>query len=325
MISHGWVLCLVSVAGMQAANLDGSSAVVPEVRQPVLEEASSDLFPSPGEERSNVRLTSRGKTWYAHVPVNHEGDVELRFVPPPDNLVLVGSGEPLAFEAGEDGTVRFSVPQTKRMTPETVVAATWHLERWEKDIQRMEENASEMPAEPILFVGSSSIRGWDLARYFPDLPVVNHGFGGSQYFDALCYANRIITPFRARAVVLYDGDNDIASGKSPEWVRADLEALVRTIRHVHPEVPIIVLSIKTSLSRWDMHEEMEEANALMARFAADTDGVTFLDVNSPLHDTEGRPDDRYFKQDRLHLNDEGYAVWAELLRPLLPAIARDSQ
>ena len=39
--------------------------------------------------------------------------------------------------------------------------------------------ASPPPANPVLFVGSSSIRVWpDLAGDFPDYPVMNRGFGG---------------------------------------------------------------------------------------------------------------------------------------------------
>ncbi|MFO7974040.1 MAG: hypothetical protein R6V12_05340, partial [Candidatus Hydrogenedentota bacterium] len=262
MLSHGLILFLVSAAIAQA----GSVNTEPRANS-VLHtkgDTSTKAFPSPGDERSNVRLSTHGKTWYAHVESQHKGAIELKFVRPPDSLMLLDSGEPLPFQTAENGTaVQFTVPQEKRTTPETVVAATWNLERWEQAVQTMEDNAPKAPPKPILFVGSSSIRGWDVPRYFPDLPVWNHGFGGSEYFDALCYANRIIFPFQPRAVVLYDGDNDIARGKSAEWVLADMKALVRVIHHALPETPIIVLSIKTSLSRWDMHEEMEKANELM--------------------------------------------------------------
>ena len=323
MLSHGLILFLTTAAIAQPAISDAqppAAAISPQTTTDTLASA----FPSPGEKRSNVPLTTRGKTWYAHIPPKHEGAIELRFVRPPDTLTLLHSGESIPFEANENGTVTFTVPREKRTGADTVVAATWHLKRWEKDIQAIEENAPKAPKNPILFVGSSSIRGWNVARYFPDLPVLNHGFGGSEYFDALCYADRIIVPFTPRAVVLYDGDNDIANGKSPEWVLADMKALVRMIRHVQPETPIIVLSIKTSLSRWNKHAEMEKANELMARFAAQTPGVTYLDANAPLLDQEGKPDDQYFREDRLHLNHEGYTVWTRLLRPLLDELLKDT-
>ena len=282
--------------------------------------AEPQTFPSPGDDRANVPVTVRGKNWHAHIPPNHEGDVELRFVLPPDNLSMLPSGEAVPFVSGENGVIRFQVPPEKRTLPETVVVAHWELARWENDIQAMEKNFPNVPANPILFVGSSSIRGWKVTEYFPGLPVVNHGFGGSEYFDALSYADRIILPLRPRAVVLYDGDNDIARGKSPEWVAADMKALVRVIHHAHPKTPIVVLSTKASMARRDRHEQMEQSNRLMAEFAQTDPRVTFLDVNTPLLNAEGKPDDRYFLPDRLHLNHEGYVVWTNLLRPVLDRI-----
>jgi hypothetical protein len=279
--------------------------------------AGSGVYPCPGDERSNVPIACRGKLWLFHVPYDHEGQVAVSFVRPPDSLMLVYSGTEVPFSTGDDGTLRFSVPKKERAEPETVVAARWDLERWEKDIRKMEADAPEAPEKPILFVGSSSIRMWDLKRYFPDLPVLNHGFGGSEYFDALCYTDRIIIPFRPRAIVVYDGDNDIANGKTPEWVLADMKALVCTIHHALPDTPIIVLSIKTSLARWEKHERMEKANTLMAAFAKTAPQVTFLDMNTPLLDTEGRPDPKYFVDDKLHLNHDGYTIWTRILRPVL--------
>ena len=48
------------------------------------------------------------------------------------------------------------------------------------------------PRSAILFVGSSSIRLWKtLTQDFPDLRVVNRGFGGSQIIDSVNYADRV--------------------------------------------------------------------------------------------------------------------------------------
>src|SRR5262245_4109330 len=53
--------------------------------------------------------------------------------------------------------------------------------QWESAIRAFEEadRRSPPPADAILFIGSSSIRLWDLKDSFPDLPAINRGFGGS--------------------------------------------------------------------------------------------------------------------------------------------------
>ncbi|UCG58472.1 MAG: hypothetical protein JSU70_02985 [Phycisphaerales bacterium] len=43
-------------------------------------------------------------------------------------------------------------------------------------------------------MGSSSICMWQTHKYFPDLPVINRGFGGSQIFEVNYFAGRIVIP-----------------------------------------------------------------------------------------------------------------------------------
>jgi hypothetical protein len=90
--------------------------------------------------------------------------------------------------------------------------------RWEKEIAAFEQQDRESPSpkNAILFVGSSSIRLWDLPRSFPGTDVINRGFGGTQLADAAHFAPRIVVKYEPRLVVLYAGDNDVAAGKNPE-------------------------------------------------------------------------------------------------------------
>ena len=92
-----------------------------------------------------------------------------------------------------------------------------HIEALEKEISAIEEHiaSGKSPQEAVLFVGSSSIRKWKLGQSFPDLKTANHGFGGSQLADSVNYFERIVKPMNPSIIVVYAGDNDIASGKTP--------------------------------------------------------------------------------------------------------------
>src|SRR5262245_26343151 len=47
----------------------------------------------------------------------------------------------------------------------------------------------------ILFIGSSTIKLWKtLAADFPDHPVINRGFGGTEIVDSTHFADRLIFP-----------------------------------------------------------------------------------------------------------------------------------
>src|SRR4029079_11599224 len=52
--------------------------------------------------------------------------------------------------------------------------------RFESEIAAFEkwDHQNAVPNDCILFVGSSTIRLWQTADAFPDLPVINRGFGG---------------------------------------------------------------------------------------------------------------------------------------------------
>jgi lysophospholipase L1-like esterase len=192
-------------------------------------------------------------------------------------------------------------------------------ERWEAQIQAFEEQdrANPPPEGEIVFVGSSSIRGWDLRKYFPDLPALNRGFGGSQIPDSTHYADRIIIPYKPALIVLYAGDNDIAAGHSPDQVSADFGRFVAKIEAALPEARVLFISIKPSLQRWHLVEKMREANRLIREQCAQDDHLTYVDIDTPMLAEDGKPRKELFKEDGLHLNAEGYALWTAILKPFL--------
>src|SRR5271166_6572501 len=120
--------------------------------------------------------------------------------------------------------------------------------RWEKAIAAFEEKdkLSPPPRNAIVFVGSSSIHFWNVDKSFPGLSVINRGFGGSELADSVHFAPRIVLPYEPRVVVLYAGDNDLGSGKTPEQVAADFRDFTRSIHSRLPKTRIVFLSIKPS-------------------------------------------------------------------------------
>ena len=198
-------------------------------------------------------------------------------------------------------------------------AAESPSKRWEGDIKKFEQRDAESPPpqNAILFIGSSSIRMWDVPKWFPDRKTINRGFGGSETADSLYYADRILLPYKPRVVVLYAGDNDIAKGKSPEQVFADWKAFVAKVHGELPETKIVYIAIKPSISRWKLVEKMREANRMIAANCAENEKLVFLDIDKPMLGDDGKPRPELFKADGLHMSDPGYKIWSDLLRPEL--------
>src|SRR5688572_2394579 len=90
---------------------------------------------------------------------------------------------------------------------------------FEKEIAAFEaaDAKSPPPQGAVLFIGSSSIRLWkSLEQDFPNLKVINRGFGGSQIEHSNRYFDKIVAPYRPKLIVFYAGGNDVAAGKGPQ-------------------------------------------------------------------------------------------------------------
>ncbi len=190
---------------------------------------------------------------------------------------------------------------------------------WEKAIQAFEarDQKTPPPKGAILFAGSSSIVGWNLPKYFPDLKAVNRGFGGSAIADSVEHADRILIPLEPRIVVFYAGDNDVASGKAPEKVCDDYKAFVKKVHDALPETKIIFITIKPSIARWKLWDKMQAANKLIAEFVKSDKRLGYVDVGPPMLGEDGKPKAELFVKDGLHLSAEGYKLWTSLVLPQL--------
>ena len=177
------------------------------------------------------------------------------------------------------------------------------------------------PANAILFVGSSSFRKWtNVQEYFPGYTIINRGFGGSTLDDVMRYAKDIIYPYHPKQVVVYCGDNDLASNKkmTGKKVYKKFVRLYEMIRkRLGNDVDILYVSIKPSPSREGLMPEMEQANDLIRNFIAQRAHAAFVDVYHLMLTPEGRPIDNLFVGDKLHMNEKGYKIWQHILQPYL--------
>lgn len=201
------------------------------------------------------------------------------------------------------------------------------VDKWEKDIAAFEASDAKKPPliDGILFVGSSSIRLWNLAESFPDLNTINRGFGGSELEDSVRYARRIVIPHRPRVVVLYAGDNDLANGKSPQRVLKDFRDFIDLVSEALPETKIVYIGVKPSIKRWHLIVKIREANRLVRDDIAErkSERVVFVDIEPAMLGDDGMPRKDLLQDDGLHLNKEGYKVLTKLLRPHLAAPGSD--
>jgi lysophospholipase L1-like esterase len=187
--------------------------------------------------------------------------------------------------------------------------------RWASAIAKFEEQDEASPTEPggVVFVGSSSIRMWDLEKSFPKAGYLNRGFGGSQIADSIEFAKQLVLKHKPRIVVMYAGDNDIAGGKSPEVVAGDFKKFRELLHKELPEAQLIYIAIKPSLKRWDMWPQMDAANKLISAQCDKDERLAFANIINPMLGEDGTPLPGLFAKDGLHLSEAGYETWTKVL------------
>lgn len=151
------------------------------------------------------------------------------------------------------------------------------------------------------------------------MTVIPRGFGGSNYYDLLHYADRVVLAYQPRAVLLYEGDNDVAAGIPATQIHETFLALVARLRGRLPALRIYVIGAKPSIARWDKWPQMIEANTLVRTACEQDPGMMYIDVSPGMLQTDGMPRPEIFVADNLHMNDAGYDAWAAAIAPILRA------
>ena len=151
---------------------------------------------------------------------------------------------------------------------------------------------------------------------------LRHGFGGSKLSDFVVYVNRVISPHPCKAIVIFIA-NDITGtnqDKSPEEVAGLFRYVLKTIRKTHPVTPVFWIAITPTASRWKVWPEIQKANNLIKDICESHKSTWFIRTDFAFLNESGIPIDKYFRSDKLHLTEQGYAVWTEIIKKELEKV-----
>jgi lysophospholipase L1-like esterase len=198
----------------------------------------------------------------------------------------------------------------------------WHraseLRAFETRIRELEADVlTRRHPMPLLLVGSSYIELWTTFREdLQPCEAVNYGVGGSTIGAQQQLMERIVVPLGPECLVVYAGSNDLTgawlrSQRGPKTALRVLEYL-DSVREALPNCRVFYVSITEAPARARAHHEIRLANDLIRRGVASRVNMEFVDTNSSIlraHSTEGD----MFREDRLHLNAEGYRVFSSVI------------
>ncbi len=177
------------------------------------------------------------------------------------------------------------------------------------------------PPGAVVFLGSSTMERFDLARWFPLAPTLNRGLGNEPIADL---EERLLAsvPPDARALVLYAGSVDFrrSPSASSDPLADRIDALLARLVEQRPACELVVLGILPERSMTpDRVAALARLNAHLAEHAR-ARGASFVETARPPLATDTGSLSEGFSCDPLHLADEGYAVLAGWIAEVLPVL-----
>lgn len=207
---------------------------------------------------------------------------------------------------------------------ETVQAQSPDPQRYTNEVEEITSREFNFDSNKttVVFTGSSSIRMWDdIEERFLRFNIINAGFGGSHMNELLHWSDKLILEFKPDAVFIYEGDNDIAAGKSPELVISQTVELLSKLSSSLPDTRYFLISAKPSPSRWQFKSEYEKLNQLFNELASLSPAIEFVDIWTPMLNEDGSAVQKdIFLEDDLHMNSDGYDIWESAIRPYIEQV-----
>ncbi|MBC7886703.1 MAG: GDSL family lipase [Ferruginibacter sp.] len=190
------------------------------------------------------------------------------------------------------------------------------MQWYEEEVKRIETEIAGLTHEPgIVFYGSSSIRLWEsLEDDFQEYDPLNIGFGGSTLAACGWFFERLFANLNPHAIIVYAGDNDLGDGRSPEEVFLFFNELVHLIRQRFGDIPLGFISIKPSISRWDIVDKIRQTNRLIEAGIKKTGGnICYINIYDSMTDKAGYPKAEFLEPDGLHITEKGYQLWKDII------------
>ena len=207
-----------------------------------------------------------------------------------------------------------------------------NLERFQNEVDAIEEryaqygkksghtytNTTSSDQTLAVFTGSSSVRLWaSLSEDFPELTILNTGFGGSTYAELFHYRHELIGQYTPDMVIIYEGDNDVTGSDTVDEIFDKAQELYSYLAQELPETKVFILAAKPSPLRWNLKPLYDALNTHFADFALENEQFTYINIWNPMLGENGKPLPSIFLPDSLHMNKAGYLIWKQTIAPFL--------
>jgi predicted alpha-1,2-mannosidase len=193
------------------------------------------------------------------------------------------------------------------------------LEEWNRAIKayyyHKKEHFEFLPntKNEIIFLGNSISDSAEWAELFQNPNIKNRGIGGDDT-DGVLDRLTEVTESNPDKVFIMIGTNDLAYGKSVEYVIENHKKIVTQIKKNSPKTKIFIQSIlpvDEVLHPTRPNASIKKINNALKEIS-DNENLTYIDLASVFDDENGKLDKKY-SIDGLHINGLGYQKWMEII------------
>lgn len=204
------------------------------------------------------------------------------------------------------------------------------IEKWNESMEKkiLEYEQEEIVKNQIVFYGPSNFTRW--AAYKGNTPIreallgasgnpccINRGFGSSTTEHHLYYYPRMVRPLEPKVLVYSPGlGNSLSFGYTPEETWDLASRVLSYAREDFPDLRIYLCGVnlyRIKLFNGKNIEQAEKFDLWLREYAKEMPNCTYIDEAGfePLHR------DDIFEDDKVHFNNKGYLIYAELFKEAL--------
>ncbi len=173
-------------------------------------------------------------------------------------------------------------------------------------------------AHEIIFLGDSITDGGNWIEMFQNLRIKNRGISGDVTDGVLSRLSEV-TSSKPDKIFLMIGINDLAAGKSEEYVVNNISRIVKKIMNASASTKIYLqslLPLNRDLGMFPKHTAKTQAvlliNARLKKMA-EKYGIVYIDLYSAFTNDGDKLNPKY-TNDGLHLTGDGYILWKSLIK-----------
>jgi len=196
------------------------------------------------------------------------------------------------------------------------------IKRFQNDIDKYENDNKELKdfSCDVLFLGSSSINLWhNINTDLAPLKIIRRSYGGSTLRDNIYNYNTVARGYKPKKIAVYI-ENDLgtsAESITPGECYDIFRLFIQMLQRDYPNIPVYIISFKPSFAKMHQLADQLIVNRLLKDYAARTPYVEYIDITKGMYDDNGQLREDIFIGDRLHMNQKGYNIWINEIKPTL--------